>query len=157
MDNKTKLQQRAHLCRCLGRPDDYHYIVLNLDRNIVHKCRAQNFKMYNCSQDPTLSANMAQTQRKTKTAPKTLKEAQSRPDSYKWKQSWNSELDKLEQRGTVTWVPISTLPPAAKILPVKINMTIKRDADNNVIEHKTRCNLRGDLQKPYEHYDPQRI
>ena len=57
----------------------------------------------------------------------------------------------------VQWIPRNQVPKTAKISPVKLNMKIKRDKDNNIIECKTRCNVRGDLQKPNMRYDPARI
>ena len=54
-------------------------------------------------------------------------------------------------------MPRASIPPNTKLLPVKFVLKTKTDATGKPISRKTRCNIRGDLQKPHEHYNPDAI
>jgi len=164
----TKLQPRATLMQYLGRYDANHCYVYDKSTCTVSRCRVHDFKLYDPHTDPTKTVpthphtyqahHTAQLlPHPTFTSPKTLSEARNAPDSAEWTKSWNAELDNLENRGTITYVPRSSIPPTTKILPYKTVLKTKTDSNGNPISRKTRCNVRGDLQKPHEHYDPDSI
>lgn len=161
-ERKPKLEDRAALARYLRRAGSRHCEMLSLKANKRQKCRIASFKPHYPSQDPAQTnppmpqASQAQiTSRKTQ--PKARKQALKGNEAPQWRESWSAELDKLETKGAIKWQHPSHMPPEAKTLPVKINLTIKKDENGAVAERKARCALRGDLQKPGMHCNPDHI
>ena len=93
----------------------------------------------------------------TATNPRSLRAARQAPESHLWEQSWNAELTSLEKHGTLSYIPKSSLPPYATLLPLKFTLRLKRDEASNVISRNPRCTARGDKQIPHVHYDPDNI
>lgn len=101
------------------------------------------------------AARLAPVQIKTHSpAPRNRIQAQTRPDSVHWQAAWNNELDHLESIGAISYVPRSSVPAGTKLLPTKQFMTLKTDADGAPSRYKPRCVVRGDLQRPHVHFDP---
>lgn len=167
---RTKLDTRAQLRQYIGRLDTHHYHIYNPQDQTITRCRKTDFHIYNPNTDPTITIittpithHAKQTKAITHdtpeyfSSPKTLAEARQAPDAQQWAKSWNKELDSLEKRGTITYIPASQVPNGAKLLPVKIVLKTKTDAHGNPVTRKTRCNIRGDLQRPHEHLNPDEL
>ena len=159
-----KLAPRAELFQYIGRIDDHHHHIYNPASHTVTGCRASDFKPYDPNIDPvntstTKPISQAQTSVVAShsptavpfTSPKNLKQARTAPDAAEWEKSWNAELDNLEERGTIKYVPRSTIPSSTTLIPVKFVLKTKTDANGNPVTRKTRCNIRGDLQQANEH------
>ena len=162
----NKLRPRASLVHYIGRLDTTHYHTYDPQTNKIGRCRIKDFKTYDPNTDPVVTCNTAKNNTQSNnispdstpfSTPKTLSDARKAPDAAEWAVSWNHELDSLEKRGTITYIPSTQVPPDTKLLPVKMVLKTKTDANGNPITRKTRCNLRGDLQRPHEHYDPDNI
>ena len=164
---RRKLEPRAQLVQYIGRLDNRHYHVYDAKTDTISRCRAADFQEYDPNKDPivTIQPHIAPTANNTEqtaattefSIPTTLAQARTAPDALEWEKSWNKELDSLESRGTITYIPPSQLPPNTKLLPLKFVLRTKTDEQGNPISRKTRCNLRGDLQRPHEHYDPDNL
>ena len=75
--------------------------------------------------------------------PKTLSEAQTRPDWPRWKEAMNRELATLERAGTWETVP---RPPNTNVVGSKWVFRIKRKADGTIEKYKARLVARGFTQ-----------
>ena len=75
--------------------------------------------------------------------PKSLAEAQSRPDWPQWKEAMNRELTTLIKAGT--WKPVPR-PPGKNVVGSKWVFRIKRKADGSVEKYKARLVARGFTQ-----------
>lgn len=76
--------------------------------------------------------------------PKSLKQAQSRPDWSDWKSAMNREITTLERAGTWTTVP---RPTNKNIVGSKWVFRIKRKADGTIEKYKARLVAQGFTQK----------
>lgn len=65
------------------------------------------------------------------TSPSNLTAAQNAPDAHLWEQSWNSEIDGLEARGAIRYIPRHDLPPNTALIPLKVTLRLKRDENGN--------------------------
>jgi len=93
----------------------------------------------------------------TYTLPKSRKAAQTATDAAQWLAAWNHELDTLEKRGTVQFVPLQELPANTKLLPTTIVLKFKHDEQGKPYARIVRCNIRVDRQQPNVHYNPHAI
>ena len=159
----SKLGPRAILMHYLARQDCRHYFVFNPDKNTVHRCRISDFAEYHPTADPirtyfpepdSFSNHIIAFADQNVSEPKTLSQARQAPDAADWEAAWNTEIDNLESRGILSYVPRSTIPPDTKIIPLTTVFKLKRDSDGTPTSRKVRCTVRGDKQIPGIHYDP---
>ena len=158
-----KLEPRAILMYYLARQDYRHYFVFNPLKNTVHRCRAADFAEYHPSMDHTRtyfdphdpSSNTAHPSLPAiHTEPRNLSQARKAPDAHEWELAWNTEINNLESRGILTYVPRTQVPPKTKILPLTTVFKLKRNSDGTPTSRKVSWTIRGDKQVPGVHYDP---
>ena len=155
-----KLDPRARLVHYIGRSSYTHYHFFDPHTNKTGICRAKDFTIYNPATDPvntsyaitnTIDSNPPFT------FPKTIQQARSAPDSSLWELAWNNELDSLERRDILEYIPRSKLPPNTKLLPVTTILKFQQDSNGRPTLRKARCTIRGDRQIAGTHYDPKDI
>lgn len=78
-------------------------------------------------------------------APKTQKEAYSRPDAHLWKQAEQTEMETLFGKRTFEFVDES-MRGGKRVLPTRWTYALKTDGRGNVTRYKARLVARGDLQ-----------
>jgi len=156
----NKLQSRSKLVTYIGRCDYNHYFVYDRDSHKISRCRTRDFTIYDplhdpiCTTSPSSMTLTAKTPSLTFTEPKNVKQARSAPDAREWEIAWNAELDNLEDRGVLTYIPKTDVPPNTKLLPVQTVIKLKTDSDGSPTTRKVRCTIRGDRQISGLHYDP---
>lgn len=53
------------------------------------------------------------------------------------------------------WLPLTFTAPPEAIIPLMMIYRYRRETEGNITKRKARCNLRGDLMKPGQHYNPE--
>ena len=137
--------------------DERHYFIYNRVNNKVSRCRMADFTVYNPHNDPictTLPSSYHVHASTVFTEPKNIKQARQAPDASQWEIAWNNELDSLEARGVLTFIPKSNIPSDTKLLPVTTVLKLKKDNNGEPTLRKVRCTIRGDQQESGIHYDP---
>lgn len=82
--------------------------------------------------------------------PKSYAQAMKSPLAEQWEQAWQKEMETLTRKGT--WRE-AKLPPGAKLLGTKEVFRYKFNAEGQVQLLKARCVVRGDWQRPGEHFN----
>ena len=163
--DKKKLHARSFPSRYMYPVDFTNIVVLTLHNGQYKQVRAADFKPYNPLADPVRFYSNAfkchlphpdPTVITMKTpAPTSLKQARRYPDSNKWREAHNSELDKIDELQAIKWLPDDQIPQKARLIPLTMNYRYKRSPEQEITEHKARCAVRGDLMKPAIHYNPE--
>lgn len=86
--------------------------------------------------------------------PITKAEARLYPDTSKWMQVIDIELDTLDERMAVNWNEHA--PPGTRPIPFITNFEYKREKFGNIVYRKSRFALHGDLMLPDIHFDPRK-
>ncbi len=156
---KKHSEDRASLVQYLCRCDMNHYLVYNVMTQKVHKCRIVGFQCYSPYSDPDgyTPAPIFANKSILSDAPRSLKEAQRSDNADKWEQGYNSELESFEKAEAIKWVHKSTVPTGTKVLPMRVVYREKTNEHGEITKQNVRINVRGDLQVPYTHYNPNEI
>ena len=75
--------------------------------------------------------------------PKSYKQALRYPDSDKWEEAIEQELNSLDERSVFTAM---SLPQGRKALACRWVLTVKRNEQNQIVRHKARLVIKGFLQ-----------
>jgi len=74
-------------------------------------------------------------------SPSNMREAQRRPDWDLWKEACLTEMNTLQENGTIK---LATPPPGAKVVQSLVQLRLKRDDQGNPCRRKARFCARGD-------------
>ncbi len=83
--------------------------------------------------------------------PKTVKEALSTPQRKEWLDAINKEMQSLIEKGVYR---VEDVPAGRKLIPTRLVLKIKLNADGSIDKYKARCVVAGYRQKAGLDYDP---
>ena len=83
--------------------------------------------------------------------PKTVKEALSTPQRAEWLAAINKEMQSLIDKGVYR---VEDVPAGRKLIPTRLVLKIKLNADGSIDKFKARCVVAGYRQKAGLDYDP---
>lgn len=86
--------------------------------------------------------------------PRSLLAAKKHKYAAQWRQAYAEEKQKLDDHGTFTTVPRSSLPPKAFVPRAQIRFVYKENDFGQLIGFKARVLYPGDRLTPSVHYDP---
>ena len=161
----SKLQSRAATVRYLYATDAKHIVVLELSTNSCRRIRTVDFEPYYRETDPlahntnafkTFAPHRTPSQI-TATTPAPCHHGQARnyPDAALWARAHNDELDALDRKKAIQWLPDHCIPKTAKLIPLTLGYWYKRDPQGTIVKRKARCAARGDKMIPNVHFDPE--
>ena len=77
--------------------------------------------------------------------PASYHEAMNGPNSAQWKAAWEKEIGRLEKART--WDLVDRFPPNTPVIPCDLVFKTKRDADNEIVEHRLQIVAGGHKQR----------
>ena len=84
--------------------------------------------------------------------PVSVEDAMSRPDAARWQAALDKEVQSMVDRGVYEFVPVSSLPRGAKLIPNKVVFKRKYRADGTLDKYKARIVAKGCAQKAGKDY-----
>lgn len=89
----------------------------------------------------------------TTPAPASRAQAAKYLDSRQWAEAIDQELVKIDERGTIRWIPTDQKPPT-KPIPLTLSFNYKRDENESIEERKARDSIRADIMQPNVYFYP---
>lgn len=164
---RSKLSPRTPQARILY-PCSYNTItVQHLDTRTTPKCRTYDIFLVHRDRHPTAILNspfralhhreIEQTITSATPYHTTPTQHAVPPDAQAWEIAYDAELQQLEAQAAILWLSPDQLSPECKLVDTAMTFGHKLNSNGTIRERNVRCSVRGDLMRPYTHYNQDKV